>query len=301
MPESDRHSDRDSAAAAVRLVAFDLDGTILDERGRPAPGTMDTVRALLGHGIHAVSISGRSIRRSLMGLANDLDVAGAIHVCGYNGAAAIAPERDGARELLFATRLTREVFGELTEYAQEQDLNLACCCCEDSANGLVEEYRFRRHTGGALNAVDWQRAGYVLDPQLVDRIRQGSLGPPPKAMIFAPPGGQEEVLAELRRRFEGRIYTAWAIPGLLEIMAPQVNKGVALELLAQRLGVPLDQTLAIGDGNNDLPMLQRAGTGLLMGNAADSVKDAAHRAGIRAVGAFSDSGFALAVREHVRI
>jgi hydroxymethylpyrimidine pyrophosphatase-like HAD family hydrolase len=284
---------------AVRLVAFDLDGTVLDENGSPAPEAMEAARELLQRGVHLASISGRSIRRSLQGLQGYPDVAAAIHVCGYNGAAAIAPERGGRRELLFAVRLAPEALRELAAYAGKRDLNLVYCHCEDTGDGLEEEYRFRWPTGEKLSTIDWEGGGYVLDPDLLERIDSGTYGPPPKMMLFAAAGAQEDTLADLRRRFSGRIYVAWAIPELLEIMSPRVNKGVALKRLAQRLGVDLSQTLAVGDGNNDLPMLQLAGTGLLMSNAADSVRQTAAQIGIRCVPAFAEGGFARAMREHV--
>ena len=58
----------------------------------------------------------------------------------------------------------------------------------------------------------------------------------------------------------------------LEIMAAGVHKGAALRCLAQRLEIPLDEVMAIGDNENDLPMLQVAGLPVAMGNAVESVK-----------------------------
>lgn len=64
-------------------------------------------------------------------------------------------------------------------------------------------------------------------------------------------------------------------PEALEIMPPNVNKGTGLALAAQALGIPREETIAIGDGENDIAMLRWAGLGIAMANAPDNVKAAA--------------------------
>ena len=75
-----------------------------------------------------------------------------------------------------------------------------------------------------------------------------------------------------------------ALPGVVltsssphdfEVVAQGVDKGRTLALLAALYGVPLEQCAAVGDGGNDLAMLRVAGLPIAMGNAAQSVKDAA--------------------------
>ena len=58
----------------------------------------------------------------------------------------------------------------------------------------------------------------------------------------------------------------------INILAPGVSKGKALEKLAVHLKVPLSQIMALGDGTNDVSLLITAGLGVAMGNAADEVK-----------------------------
>ena len=64
-------------------------------------------------------------------------------------------------------------------------------------------------------------------------------------------------------------------PHDFEVVAQGVDKGRTLALLAALYGVPLEQCAAVGDGGNDLAMLRVAGLPIAMGNAAQSVKDAA--------------------------
>ncbi len=53
------------------------------------------------------------------------------------------------------------------------------------------------------------------------------------------------------------------------------SKGLAMEKLAETLGIPMADTVAIGDSSNDLEMLQRAGTSIAMGNATQNIRDMA--------------------------
>ncbi|MFH1574192.1 MAG: HAD family hydrolase [Acidobacteriota bacterium] len=283
----------------IDLVAFDLDGTILDHSGRPAPSALTAIRALVERNIPIASVSGRSIRRSLQPLSAHQDFTPRMHVCGYNGAAGVGPLANGHRPLLYARRLPADVLGELVDYTCEQGLNLVYCRCDEESDGLVEEYHFLRDIAGKQTAIDWAGSGYVHDPRLIERIRSNELGPPPKIMLFAEPDRQEQTLAELHERFDGRVYVAWAIRELLEIMPPGVDKGVALQALSQATGVPLERIMAIGDGNNDLPMLQQAGLGLLMGSADPEVRQAIAGTAVRLAHPFAEDGFARAVQEYV--
>ena len=62
----------------------------------------------------------------------------------------------------------------------------------------------------------------------------------------------------------------------INILAPEVSKGRALEALASHLGVSLSEVAAIGDGTNDIPLFSLAGLAVAMDNAPDEVKAVAH-------------------------
>ena len=64
-------------------------------------------------------------------------------------------------------------------------------------------------------------------------------------------------------------------PLFLELVDKRCSKGLAMEQLIQHLGIPREETIAIGDGYKDIPMLEFAGLGIAMGNACDAVKAAA--------------------------
>jgi len=85
---------------------------------------------------------------------------------------------------------------------------------------------------------------------------------------------------------------ATSFPHYLEVTAPDVNKGVALAAVAERLGVPIAATMGIGDGDNDLPLLAAAGIRVAVQNAGPGLR----RAADLVTGASYGDGVAEAVR-----
>ncbi|HHY92043.1 MAG TPA: HAD family phosphatase, partial [Firmicutes bacterium] len=78
--------------------------------------------------------------------------------------------------------------------------------------------------------------------------------------------------AQVAERLAGAVRTTSSHPNLLEVLASGVSKGRALARLAEHLGIPLAATVAVGDGFNDLEMLQAAGLGVAMANAPAAVR-----------------------------
>lgn len=78
----------------------------------------------------------------------------------------------------------------------------------------------------------------------------------------------------LKKTLDGECITS-SIRGNLEINSERANKGEGLRFLCSYLGVPIENSVAFGDGSNDITMIRAAGTGVAMGNAIDEVKRAA--------------------------
>ena len=95
-----------------------------------------------------------------------------------------------------------------------------------------------------------------------------------KLMLLGDPAWIEKLEPMLPERFGALMTHARSDPHLLQIMAPGINKGLALAEVAARLGVPAEQVMAIGDAPNDLEMLRWAGLPVAMDNAWPEVKAA---------------------------
>jgi hydroxymethylpyrimidine pyrophosphatase-like HAD family hydrolase len=81
-----------------------------------------------------------------------------------------------------------------------------------------------------------------------------------------------DLLDEARGDFAGRAEVTLSHPRFLEFLSPGVSKGAAIGWLARRLGVPLAQSMAVGDQYNDLEMIGEVGHGIAMPSAPAAVK-----------------------------
>ena len=99
----------------------------------------------------------------------------------------------------------------------------------------------------------------VRDGDLYARCQSGELGVPPKVMLEVEPERRERHIADIKALCGDQIYVAWANPGMVEFMRRGVNKGVALRTLTERIGGSTERVLAVGDADNDLPMLRSGG------------------------------------------
>jgi hydroxymethylpyrimidine pyrophosphatase-like HAD family hydrolase len=79
----------------------------------------------------------------------------------------------------------------------------------------------------------------------------------------------------LKARFDARLYISKSLPYFLELASPDVTKASGLEFLAHRLGFARERTVAFGDGENDVELLEWAGYGVAVANAHERVLAAA--------------------------
>lgn len=102
--------------------------------------------------------------------------------------------------------------------------------------------------------------------------REEAIGHFDKLFLYADPG---EGLENFRREFQEELIFIDRDYGFWEVIPVGCSKGLAMEKLAEALGIPMADTAAIGDSNNDLEMLQCAGTSIAMGNATQAIQDMA--------------------------
>jgi Cof subfamily protein (haloacid dehalogenase superfamily) len=99
--------------------------------------------------------------------------------------------------------------------------------------------------------------------------------PPTKLVVIDDP----EVLDALKQRmivhFDGRLYISKSLPYFLEFASPAVTKAAGLEFLSEHLGFARERTVAFGDGENDIELVDWAGYGVAVANAHERVKEAA--------------------------
>jgi Cof subfamily protein (haloacid dehalogenase superfamily) len=99
--------------------------------------------------------------------------------------------------------------------------------------------------------------------------------PPTKLVAIDEPEVLDGLEARMKSRFDGRLYISKSLPYFLEFASPEVTKASGLQFLADHLGFAADNTVAFGDGENDVELLRWAGYGIAVANAHERVLAAA--------------------------
>lgn len=245
----------DAAIHPIRFVLSDMDGTLLHPDHTPSQRTLDTVRALRDAGVFFSLASGRPPRAMLqMVEAFGIDVP----VAGFNGGTLINP--DGS--VLVAHYLPAEAaLVTLALFTPETDVEVWL---------FADGEWLRRDPPGPMVKREADGLGYgprvveSFEPYLdrVDKIVAASNN----TQLLV------ELEAQLQPKVQGLAQVSRSQPVYLDVTAMLANKGEALKTLAEHLGVPLEQTMAIGDGGNDPAMFHVAGLSIAMGQAEETVK-----------------------------
>ncbi|MEJ5869050.1 HAD family hydrolase [Pseudokineococcus sp. 5B2Z-1] len=231
----------------VRLVASDLDGTLLGAGGLASPRTLAMISACRAAGVHVVFVTGRPVVW-LDPVAEQTGHTGTA-ICA-NGALVYDA---GSRRVLSATGLA-------------------------PADALEAVARLRRRLDGLAVAVE-TLAGFRREPGYLVRFDGGRevevgelpelLDPDPvvlKLLVRREAGTSEDLLAVAREELGGLAHPTHSSPEspLIEVSAVGVSKAVALAAHAASLGVSREDVVAFGDMPNDVEMLRWAGRGYAM-------------------------------------
>ncbi|MHB8469376.1 MAG: Cof-type HAD-IIB family hydrolase [Gaiellaceae bacterium] len=238
-----------------RLVAIDLDGTLLRSDGTLSARTSTAAREAVRSGIEVVLVTARG-PRTLGDLADELGIGGEA-ICS-----------NGAIVLDLATRQLRRVRTIETEVA----LRLVHALRERLPGILFAVERETIALEPGFSAWDWwtppPETRFADAVELLDR--------PPAKLILRHGDHQVAVIAALARELTGEsLSVSVSGPWVVEVSAAGVNKAAALAELCEELGVAAAEVVAFGDHLNDLPMLAWAGRGVAMANAHPEVIAAA--------------------------
>ena len=280
----------------IKLIAFDQDDTALLPDGRPSSEGLSAIEAALDHGLIVGSVSGRNIDRSTEPFRDARYLFDRLYLIANNGGIILGPVRQGQRPLLFEQRMPRDTFLDLLDFIEDNDLNFVYSWLRITENGPLDSVITNQYTPSIASIEEQSRAAVDRDDNLMARLRQGDYPPPPKMLVLPGLDRREAVLAELKARFDSRLYLVKTNPDRIEAMHAGVNKKVAVEFIAREHGISMDHVMAVGDGDNDLPMLFNAGLGVIMENAQDAVKEAGRSRGLVIAPANHENGFAWAVR-----
>lgn len=276
--------------AHYRMIAIDLDGTLLSPRGEVTPRTRHAVHRTLQAGLLVCFATGRNWTESRLVLDAVAHYASAVFV----GGAMVVDTKQ--RITLHRTMMDPALAAEVCR-TLEQTGHAVLALQDTGAAGvdyLVSEgIPLNRETAG------WMRVTHAA-VQGVGRLGDYAHPHTIRVGICASAAEVRQVKAMLEQHFAERLLCqVLQVPQtnmeVLEIFDPAVNKWEGVMHVARAHGIEPPQVIAIGDDVNDIPMIRHAGLGVAMGNARPEVLAAANRV----IGANTDEGLAAFLEEIV--
>ncbi|MER6995290.1 HAD family hydrolase [Streptomyces sp. NPDC000410] len=241
-----------------RLIATDLDGTLLRSDETVSERTRAALAAATAAGAAHIIVTGRAVpwTRHIL---DDLGYEG-LAVCGQGAQVYHA----GEHRLLTSVTLDRQLAGLALSKLEAEVGPLALAASRDGLEGEVIVGPGYQVQEGPLPIVSFDDPTELLSAPLN------------KVYIQHPDLDDDALTGIARATVGGLVDVVLAGPGVVEILPLGLSKATGLSLAARRLGVKAAQTIAFGDMPNDIPMLAWSAHGVAMANAHDALKAVSH-------------------------
>lgn len=244
-----------------KLVAIDMDGTLLNSKGHISEVNKEAIKSAINHGAKVVITSGRSIG----GLSRFLEHVGLIGEDEYiitnnggniyrtNDLKCISYKGLKGSDLIKAYKLSKEIGVKLFAYNED-----GCISPEENEFTKFE----REHIGTPVKIVDYEN-----DINEEDDIA--------KILFLGKEDSFDNWKEIIPSHFCEEYHMVKSLSFVLEMMNKECNKGFGVKTLAEYLNIKKEEIICIGDQANDLEMIEYAGLGIAMGNAIDDIKNIA--------------------------
>ena len=242
----------------IKLVVVDLDGTLLNEQSQLSAGNEAALKKAIEQGVQIVIATGKT-RFSANTVIEKLGLTTpGIYLQGLT-----IYQSDGT--ISYQKTLEPDVARQVITFAEDRGYDVIAYSgsrilarsVSKKAEELATKYGEPMPEGiGALQN--------ILEDMPVHKLIAMKAGEPRKIKALR---------WQLEMQLDGKARLVQAmIPDMVEILPPKASKGIALQTLLKQLGVSADEVLAIGDGENDIEMIQLAGIGVAVGNADAKLK-----------------------------
>lgn len=243
----------------VRLIALDLDDTLLNDRRQISDEDTLALRECAGRGIYVVLCSGRA-EDAILPFVRRLEIAGkeaGRYIIAINGCSVFDMHR---RQQIFCRKVDGGILLRANEIAERHGL-LSEVYTPDTIF-YREETKWTRLDVEMCGLRGERVCGYE------EFIRKGFT----KMLIPGEPEKLRELQSVLRSEFGDNAVIFTSKPYFLEILPPRCGKGEAVGWLADTLGVGIGETMGFGDSMNDESLIRMAGFGVAMRNGLDEIK-----------------------------
>lgn len=238
----------------IDLIALDLDGTLLAADESVSPANRAAIARALASGIRVVLVTGRGVDTPIK-VSRELGLNLPVICC--HGA---LTKDFGANKTLVHLPVPLEHAKAMLEFSERN--RIACA--------VYAEEMFWRVTGSHVYMQDMLGPGWREVPSLLDALKNGA----PTFIRFLGAPAVKAMQAEFGDLPLTYLYETWHDFVECVVLSRQANKKNALVRLCADFQITGDRVLAVGDSRNDVPMLQWAGIGVAMANAAPEVRQA---------------------------
>lgn len=240
-----------------KLIAIDLDGTLLTDDLMISPDTVKAIQQAVEMGTVVTIATGRMFASAKI-FAQQLGIN--VPLITYQGAIIKDAEE---KEVLYERPISPDIARKLVEISVERNLHLQVYQ-DDILYGPSANEKLVSYAEGV-------KVPYTVEPNLFKLAEKGFT----KALFIETPETLSILQEELGALFGERAHIAKSKENFLEVTHPEANKGLALLHLAETLGIDQSEIIGIGDNHNDKELIMTAGLGVAMGNAVQEMKDIA--------------------------
>lgn len=242
------------------LIAFDMDGTLLDSSKKVRPDSAKAIKRAVAQNKYVVLSTGRNLKELESTFSEFPEISYAIAISGglvYD---------THAGKIVYSKALPENIISGLLTLSEEYDVMVHLHSLESIVQ-RDKEQNMEKYSMGVYQSMfdkltikaENLREYYAKEKFPVFKFNFYCLNP-------------EQRLNILERVKDLPVTISFAETASLEISALGISKGSGLKELSSRLNIPIERTIAVGDGENDLEILKTAGLSIAMGNALDSVK-----------------------------
>lgn len=267
---------------SIKLIAIDIDGTLLNSQHQLTPEVHEALKAAEDQGVRIVLCTGRPLK-GVEALLKEIDLySDNDYVITYNGSLV---QKTKNEEVVSRFGLTHDDYLEIDALARKLNVHLHTetidaiytsnrdispySVLESNLTNMPLKYRTQEEITPAFNILKMMM---IDDPEILDAA-----------------------IAKIPNEINEKFTVVKSTPYFLEFMHKEVDKGAAVKRLGEHLGIQREEIMALGDNENDLTMIQYAGLGVAMANATENVKNAAD-----AMTTSNDEhGVAEAIKKHV--
>ncbi|MDA8226987.1 MAG: Cof-type HAD-IIB family hydrolase [Desulfitobacterium hafniense] len=237
-----------------KLIAIDMDDTLLDSKTRISPRVSEAIRRAREKGVLVTLATGRMFSSALP-FAKELELD--LPLITYQGALV---KNSLSGEVLYYRPVPADIARDLIQVARLWGIHV---------NIYINDNLYMENLSADGKAYSELAR---IEPVIVTDLLELLKDEPTKVLMIAPEEILDKLAEELNLRFAGRIHITKSKPYYLEFIHPLATKGFALEHLSNYYLVEREEVMAIGDSYNDLDMLEYAGLGVVMGNAREEIK-----------------------------